>query len=216
MKFSRFLAKAAAVSAVSMAFASASTAQAASFIYNVNYDGATATLAPGSDDLGLVNLMAGDTLTYSLNATGGNGWTVLADIAPNFTFALPLNESGTRIIDYTLDLNLFGSNVYSLTENNVSNSFVHLGPNTTPLSSGLQFTQSVVSLTLLSSDADTTVTSLLPIFGPLEDNANISFGAVAAVPEPATWAFMIFGFGAVGGALRSSRQRKATVNVSYA
>ncbi|WP_422344099.1 PEPxxWA-CTERM sorting domain-containing protein [Parasphingorhabdus sp.] len=39
-------------------------------------------------------------------------------------------------------------------------------------------------------------------------------GAMGAVPEPATWAFMIFGFGAVGGAMR--RQRKANVKVSYA
>ncbi len=37
---------------------------------------------------------------------------------------------------------------------------------------------------------------------------------IAAVPEPATWAFMIFGFGAVGSAMR--RQRKANVKVSYA
>lgn len=37
---------------------------------------------------------------------------------------------------------------------------------------------------------------------------------VAAVPEPATWAFMILGFGAIGGAMR--RQRKANVKVSYA
>lgn len=29
----------------------------------------------------------------------------------------------------------------------------------------------------------------------------------AAVPEPATWALMILGFGAIGGALRSSRRR---------
>ncbi|MEP3226766.1 MAG: PEPxxWA-CTERM sorting domain-containing protein [Parasphingorhabdus sp.] len=44
----------------------------------------------------------------------------------------------------------------------------------------------------------------------------LSFGIanVAAVPEPATWAFMIFGFGAIGGALR--RNRKANVKVSYA
>lgn len=38
--------------------------------------------------------------------------------------------------------------------------------------------------------------------------------AVGAVPEPATWAFMIIGFGAIGGAMR--RQRKANVKVSYA
>ncbi len=41
--------------------------------------------------------------------------------------------------------------------------------------------------------------------------ATLAFGAV---PEPATWAFMIFGFGAIGGAMR--RQRKANVKVSYA
>ncbi|WP_108812612.1 PEPxxWA-CTERM sorting domain-containing protein [Sphingorhabdus sp. Alg231-15] len=42
--------------------------------------------------------------------------------------------------------------------------------------------------------------------------------ATSAVPEPATWAFMILGFGAMGGTLRSNgrRQRKANVKVSYA
>ncbi len=45
---------------------------------------------------------------------------------------------------------------------------------------------------------------------------DITFGSATAggVPEPATWAFMIFGFGAIGGAMR--RQRKANVKVSYA
>ncbi len=37
---------------------------------------------------------------------------------------------------------------------------------------------------------------------------------VPAVPEPATWAFMILGFGGIGGAMR--RQRKTTMKVSYA
>lgn len=37
----------------------------------------------------------------------------------------------------------------------------------------------------------------------------------AAVPEPATWAMMIGGFGMVGGAMRSAR-RKQTVSVRYA
>lgn len=41
-----------------------------------------------------------------------------------------------------------------------------------------------------------------------------SLANMGAVPEPATWAFMIFGFGAIGGAMR--RQRKANVKVSYA
>lgn len=44
------------------------------------------------------------------------------------------------------------------------------------------------------------------------DNINVS--SVAAVPEPATWAFMIVGFGAIGGAMR--KRKKANVQVSYA
>ncbi len=36
----------------------------------------------------------------------------------------------------------------------------------------------------------------------------------SAVPEPATWAFMIFGFGAIGGAMR--RRRNVKLKVSYA
>ncbi|WP_337658356.1 PEPxxWA-CTERM sorting domain-containing protein [Sphingorhabdus sp. Alg231-15] len=53
-------------------------------------------------------------------------------------------------------------------------------------------------------------------FGGLGGFAELS--STAPVPEPATWAFMILGFGAIGGALRSNRrrQRKAKVKVSYA
>ncbi len=43
---------------------------------------------------------------------------------------------------------------------------------------------------------------------------NYAVFSTSAVPEPATWAFLIFGFGAIGGAMR--RQRKANVKVSYA
>lgn len=43
---------------------------------------------------------------------------------------------------------------------------------------------------------------------------NFQFTSVAGVPEPATWAFMILGFGAIGGALRS--RRRTRVSVAYA
>ena len=46
--------------------------------------------------------------------------------------------------------------------------------------------------------------------GPLLDNVSLS---IAAVPEPATWAMMIGGIGAVGGTLR---RRKAKVSVRFA
>ncbi|MEP1795258.1 PEPxxWA-CTERM sorting domain-containing protein [Parasphingorhabdus sp.] len=59
--------------------------------------------------------------------------------------------------------------------------------------------------------AEATLTDFLD-YGFSLDNLTIN-QAFGAVPEPATWAFMIFGFGAIGGAMR--RQRKVNVKVSY-
>ena len=42
-----------------------------------------------------------------------------------------------------------------------------------------------------------------------------SLAGTGAVPEPATWAMMILGLGAVGGAMRSARRRQK-LTVSYA
>lgn len=44
------------------------------------------------------------------------------------------------------------------------------------------------------------------------DSTGVSFAVVAGVPEPATWALMIMGFGAIGSALR----RRARTTVAYA
>lgn len=41
------------------------------------------------------------------------------------------------------------------------------------------------------------------------------FSSAAAVPEPATWAMMLLGFGFIGGALRSGKRRQK-LTVSYA
>lgn len=44
---------------------------------------------------------------------------------------------------------------------------------------------------------------------------DLRINAVSAVPEPATWAMMLLGFGFVGGAMRSAR-RKQKMTASYA
>jgi PEP-CTERM motif len=44
------------------------------------------------------------------------------------------------------------------------------------------------------------------------DNISFDLGAVAAVPEPSTWAFMLAGFGIVGATMR----RRQKVSVSFA
>ncbi len=50
--------------------------------------------------------------------------------------------------------------------------------------------------------------------GYASDSTGVRFSVESAVPEPATWTMMIFGFGAIGFGLRS--RRKQTVRVTYA
>lgn len=46
------------------------------------------------------------------------------------------------------------------------------------------------------------------------DSTGVNFSVVAGVPEPATWALMILGFGAVGGAMR--RRQAVAAKVRFA
>ncbi len=48
-------------------------------------------------------------------------------------------------------------------------------------------------------------------FGLNEDGVGITNLVQSAVPEPATWAMMLVGFGGAGAIIRSSRRRRAVV-----
>lgn len=50
---------------------------------------------------------------------------------------------------------------------------------------------------------------------PLTYRVTISDSPIGAVPEPATWAMMLLGFGFVGGAMRVAKRRQ-NIAVSYA
>ena len=71
--------------------------------------------------------------------------------------------------------------------------------NTTTLTSTFQFGGATVNVNAGS-------TGLLTAVQP----------AVAPVPEPATWAMMMLGFGMVGFGLRANRKGKVTTKVAYA
>jgi hypothetical protein len=68
-----------------------------------------------------------------------------------------------------------------------------------------------VNLQVITSDTPYAVVNQ-PWASAMMNNA-VNFGVAAAVPEPATWAMMIGGFGMVGGAMRSSRRQ---AKVAYA
>ncbi len=65
---------------------------------------------------------------------------------------------------------------------------------------GFVSTSGVTGMTLASIHSGT------PVW-PTADNLTLGGQVLSAVPEPATWAMMIIGFGAVGSMVRTSRRR---------
>ena len=204
--------------AIAASLVSVSAAHAASYNFDVLYSGGgVATLQPGSDDMTATSMLVGEDFTYTLSAEGAGAWKALNDDGIFPLFAIGVNESASRNIDYTLNLLNNGATVFSLAENGVGVSYVHIGTNTQSLTAGLVFDQWVLHALINSSDSvedpplDTaTPSGLLPIFGAPEDHApnSIAYSTTgfSAVPEPASWALMIGGFALTGAALRQRRR----------
>jgi hypothetical protein len=194
-----------------MLFALAAPAAAANYNFNVIYSGGgVAALAAGSDDPTTTALVAGDTFTYRLTAAGSGEWTTLQAGGIFPFFALNISNSGTRTLDFNLDLNNNGSSIFNYSEMGATNSFIHLGTNTVAFGAGLVWDEYELSATLLSSDTATTnPAGLLPWPGQGPEQYQPAFIAfhANAVPEPASWALMILGFAAVGAGVRTSRAR---------
>jgi hypothetical protein len=79
--------------------------------------------------------------------------------------------------------------------------------------------QSGAALSGTSTYLNTTIANLgltagTYIFRSANDSLTLNIGAVSAVPEPATWALMLLGFGGVGVAMR--RRSKTRVAVKFA
>lgn len=111
--------------------------------------------------------------------------------------------AGPTAVSGTTDLSLMGVPVISASSGASSFAFLFNGyTNFT----GTAFTFDTIqsNFTITSIDAG----SILPDFIGLRTIAVNPY--TAAVPEPATWALMIAGFAAIGGALRSRRRRQLT------
>ena len=88
---------------------------------------------------------------------------------------------------------------------------------------GIAFTQvntGFFELQLLDGETIPAGEQILTVNGLSRGNGSysgtIAFLSTAAVPEPATWAMMLGGFGLVGGAMRSARRRKSQVTYATA
>jgi hypothetical protein len=197
-----------------------STASAADYNFEVLYFGNNvATLAAGSDDPVGATFEAGDSFTYTLTGQNGFFGSNGGEIFP--FIALAVNEPGRRVSDFTLTLSNLGTTVFTFADPNAVNEEVHLGANSVTLPGGLVFDRITLQNTVISTEdlfgdpVTTTVNSVLPIFGSPDQNQfypGVVTYSSNAVPEPATWAMMIGGFGILG----TTARRRACTTIIYA
>ncbi|MDP2869150.1 hypothetical protein [Methyloversatilis sp.] len=204
----------AALAALIGGLALAPATHAASYTFDVLYEGAgVAALAAGSDDPESTVLYDGDTFVWTLSIVDDRYWEVVAsgDFFPLMAFGV--SEAGDRTVNYMLTLYNDAAEVFSDAAADVVNSSVHLGTNTITLDAGLKFDSMRLELTLISATEDddpslATATSpygLLPIFGAPEQNTFYPGIVLAPVPEPQPWALAIAGLITLGALSRRRR-----------
>lgn len=119
------------------------------------------------------------------------------EIAVSFAFGSPLGTTGSPVVGttrgiYTLITRGFGNVTWG-------------GPQTFTFGNGGAFSVSLRDTNFAINGATTNVVGDFRLISE----------SVAAVPEPATWAMMLLGFGMAGAGLRSRRKQQA-VRVTYA
>jgi hypothetical protein len=193
---------------------------------DATFDNSDVATVHGITTSGLQILFTGN---VNIDGTSGSGYAQINDSASAGVFntltITPANFTG--FTDYEFSIMYNGSNQapiyltigYTLLGGG-SGSFVFdpLAANNTPLNN-LLFTNNANRDFLISATGGDIITSLVlsgrlgpgandPLAPILQEKQN-DIAAVTGVPEPATWAMMLLGFGAAGAAMRRDRRRKA-------
>jgi len=197
------------LAATAVALLSAASAQAATFVFVPGSD----ALEPGETTFATFNDPANDGIVTGTNfrfLTGssaegalpgaGDGSRYLSVLA-NGSASINLGAVSAFSLDFgsldqynTLTLTFDDGTTQAFTGDVLNGAFPADGNTTSPTTNGrLQFL----------ADAGQTITSIN--FASSQNSFEIDDLAVSAVPEPATWAMMIGGFGLVGGAMRRRR-----------
>ena len=196
--------------AVAIALGAASLAGAAS-----SAQAATISIAAAGNNTGGSSYWT-DTATFSLPANAINASLNISLASADDRFVVQLN--GTDVIATGIFGPGTGSFRYTAISPNDPRAFLANGAQNVTVASGFQ--AGVNTLLFIVNDTGN------GIFGDLvggsngtagptsyQFNGTITYDLSGGVPEPATWALLILGFGAVGGAMR---RRSSTIAVSFA
>lgn len=147
--------------------------------------------------------MAAPIITFAPTQSDGSTSATFSDtgistgsFTDTFTFSLPAGLVSSTISSIFTTSQMNNVNFSSVTFDGTAYNIVSQGQ---------------VEFRTLLSDPIASGLQTLAISGNSGGNASyagtLSFAAASAVPEPATWAMMILGMGAVGFALRSAKRR---------
>ena len=118
----------------------ATGAQAATYNFNLTYDGSNVSYDTGSDIAGGTVLNVGDKFIITLQTAGNAFWRVDSAYINKFaplTFAM--QESADRTANIATDFSRNGSTVNTITDTGIVQSEVHTGAQFWTLATGLEF-----------------------------------------------------------------------------
>lgn len=194
MKFTKIMMASAALAATAL---TATGAQAATTIGTpIKFD------VSGNIIATYIGGIAGYTNTISLEGGAQNFFGTIQSTVPGTTFDLGYFAAGTELI-FRFDVLLYGTTYdtfYSGDSARNPDGLAHAGATTDAAFPNVI----TVGFEDLRGGGD---------FDYNDANFKLEIAPTAAVPEPATWAMMILGFGLVGSTLRRRQQK---VSVSYA
>ncbi len=154
----------------------------------------------------LGNITAPTTRLIDRTANGSSG-LIRADGQNTDTFTFTLTNATAIAVSSLTNSSVNGSGVFDFTSVQITGGSL-VNPATYTIDPRDNFGSETAKLgptTLLAGNYTLTVVGTVT-GQPATYGGNITFAA-AAVPEPATWGLMVLGFGAIGGALRTSRRK---------
>ena len=191
----------------------ATEAQAATYNFNMLYNGTAVLLQPGSDVPNGTVLNVGDTFNINLQAAGTGFWHVNAPYNVFVPLSFLVNESATRTANINTDFSNNGAIVNTITDTGIGQAKFHVGAQVWNLASGLDFDQVALTWSLLAINTagPSTINAGFGFFNgfgqvdaPFFNSPKISF-SVSSVPLPAALPLLVT---AIAGVFGASRRRK--------